>query len=101
MAKGQRTARIDRDGAEALALRALAFLAGEPRRLTRLLDETGLSVADLRAAPDDPTLLAGVLAHLRGDESMLLVFTAETGLTTDDIAAADAVLGGGSPWQSI
>jgi hypothetical protein len=80
--------------AEGLALKALAFLAGEPARLQRFLSLTGISPEDLRRAADAPDTLVAVLDHLMGDESLLLVFAAENGIAAERLAAAYARLSG-------
>ena len=54
----------EREAAEALALRALAFLAEDPERLGRFLALTGLGPAELRMRAGDADLLGGVLDHL-------------------------------------
>lgn len=86
---------LDHDGALALALSGLAFLAGDGERLGRFLVETGVGPAELRARADDPALLAAVLDHLLRDESLLLVFATETGLAPESILPAHALLASG------
>ena len=65
--------------AEALAMRALAYLAGEPEQLGRFLAATGIGPGDLRDRAADPDLLAAVLDHLLGDETLLLAFCESDG----------------------
>jgi hypothetical protein len=64
----------DSAAAEALALQALAWLAGEPEELGAFLAQTGMDGPQLRAAAGAPELLAGVLDYLLGDETRLLAF---------------------------
>jgi hypothetical protein len=71
---------MDADQAEAVALTALAFLAGDMQRLGRFLALTGLGPAELREAARSPRLLAAVLDHLSRDESLLLTFASTHGL---------------------
>jgi hypothetical protein len=92
---GRRT--VDRETAEAIAAQALAFLAGERDRFTRFLALTGIELADVRTNAGSPELLAAVLAHLTADESLLLVFAAETHTTPEAIAPALAILQGHPP----
>ena len=59
---------------EVIALQALAFLAADGGRLERFLALSGLDGATLKARADEPELLAAVLDHVLGDESLLFVF---------------------------
>jgi hypothetical protein len=83
-----------REAAEALALQGLKFLAEDARRMRRFLDLTGLEPADVRARAGTPEVLAAVLEHLSGDESLLLVFAAGHGVLPQCIAQALALLEG-------
>ena len=87
-----KTSAVDRESAEALALQGLTFLAGDVQRLTRFLSLTGLGPGDLRSWSEKPHLQAAVLEHLLGDESLLLVFAAETGTAPEAIGPAHALL---------
>ncbi len=60
------------DAAATLALRALAHVASDAELGPRLLDVTGLGVADLRARAADPALLAEVMAFLAAHEPSLV-----------------------------
>ena len=82
--------------AEEIAANALAFLAVEPPRLIRFLSMTGMSPEELRAHAEDPSTLGAVLDHLASDESLLLVFTSETGIAPEDIGPARHLLAGGA-----
>ncbi len=88
------TAKMQRETAEALALQGLAFLAEDAGRMRRFLELTGLEPADVRASADSPELLAAVLEHLSGDESLLLVFAAGHGVPPQSIAQALALFEG-------
>jgi hypothetical protein len=79
---------LPRDEAEVLAIAALAFLAGDPERLSRFLALSGLDPAHLRQAAAEPGFLSGVLAFLAGDERMLLDFAAAQGCPPERVAAA-------------
>lgn len=81
--------------AEALALEALAHIAGEPRALERLLDETGLAPDDLRQRLQDPELMAAVLDFLLADETLLLPFCASLNVRPQGVIRARAQLPGG------
>jgi hypothetical protein len=83
---------LDRDGAETLALRTLAFLADDPRRMTRFLALTGLEPAELMAQAETPSIQIAALDHLLTDESLLLVFAGHAGVAPETIPAARALL---------
>jgi hypothetical protein len=80
------------EAAQTMALQGLAFLAEQPDRLQRFASVTGLDLGELRARADAPDLLAAVLEHLAGDESLLLVFAASRGIAADAVAPAIARL---------
>jgi hypothetical protein len=81
--------------AEALAIEALTFLAGDGERLSRFLAITGLDPTSLRLAAAEPGFLAGVLDHILGDEALLLAFAANQQLEPEVISRARAQLDGG------
>lgn len=83
---------MHREAAETLAAQALAFLAEEPARLQRFFLATGLEPGEVRARAGTPELLAAVLEHLSGDESLLLVFAASRQVAAESIGQAIAVL---------
>jgi len=76
--------------AEALAIAALTFIAGEPERLGRFLALTGIGPESIRAAAHEPRFLLGVLDHLAGEEPLLLAFAAV-------MQARDTIAG--RPWE--
>jgi hypothetical protein len=78
--------------AESIAAQGLAFLAAEPARLGRFLSLTGLTPGQVRARAGAPEILAAVLEHLVGDESLLLVFAASASVAPETIAPALAAL---------
>ena len=82
------------EGAEALALQGLTFLAGDADRLSRFLTLTGIDPGELSGWNGNPGLQGAVLEHLLSDESLLLVFADEIGIAPDTIAPAYAVLSG-------
>jgi Protein of unknown function (DUF3572) len=87
-----------REAAESLAIQALNFLATEPGRLGRFLALSGLDPAAIRAAAAESDFLAGVLAHLGEDESLLVAFAAEAGVKPADVDRARLLLAGGD-WE--
>ena len=95
MSKGRNGRQIiDREAAETIAVQALAFLAGEPQRFARFLALTGIELDRFAPSADSPDFLAAVLSHLTSDESLLLIFAAETHLAPETIAPALAILQG-------
>ncbi len=87
-----------REAAEALAVQALNFLAQDPARLARFLALSGLDVGTIRSAAAESGFLAGVLAHLGEDESLLVGFAAEAGVAPAEVDRARRVLAGGD-WE--
>lgn len=85
---------MTREAAEAIAAQGLAFLAEEPRRLSRFLALTGLELTDVPARIDDPAFLAAILEHLLQDESLLLVFAAGASVAPETVPTALNVLQG-------
>jgi hypothetical protein len=79
---------------EELAVSALAFLAGEPDRLSRFLDICGLGPHNLRAAAADPAFLAAVLDYLLSDEPLLIGFAGAEGVSPERVAAARRAMDG-------
>jgi hypothetical protein len=85
---------MTREAAEAIAAQGLAFLAEEPRRLSRFLALTGLELTDVPARIDDQAFMAAILEHLLEDESLLLVFAASSSVAPETIPTALNVLQG-------
>ena len=86
MRSGDRTAPGDRaqarpdaarEGAEALAIAALGWLAADEERLDRFLALSGLTPQTLRRAAAAPDFLASVLDHILAHEPTLLAFAAD------------------------
>lgn len=88
------------EAAEGIAAQAVLFLAEDSGRLGRFLADTGLDPGSLRAGLRDSTILVAVVGYLMADESALLAFAANSGIHPEDVAKAEAALGGGSPWES-
>jgi hypothetical protein len=85
---------LTQNAAEALAIQALTFIAGDGERLGRFLAITGIGPAQIRAAAQEPGFLVGVLSYLASDERLLSAFAAETGLDPAHVGKALAALGG-------
>jgi uncharacterized protein DUF3572 len=89
---------LTQDRAEALAIQALTFIAGDGERLGRFLAVTGIGPAEIRAAAGEPGFLAGVLEYLATDERLIEAFATETGVDPGDVGKARAALAG-HPWE--
>ena len=85
---------LTQEAAEALAIQALTFIAGDGERLGRFLATTGIGPAQICAAAQEPGFLPGVLSYLADDEPLLEAFAAESGFNPADIGKALAALGG-------
>ena len=74
--------------AQSLAIDALGFLASDNDRLERFFSTTGLDPQTLREQAHNPSTHAAILEHLLQDESLLLVFCANTRNSPNDIRPA-------------
>lgn len=79
---------LDLDAAEALAFRAVAFIASDGAYLADFLSRSGLAPNALSGLIEDRSFLAGVLDHLLADESLLLAFCGNAGIDPADIQPA-------------
>jgi hypothetical protein len=77
-----------REEAEAIAIRALGFVAADPELLPRFLDLTGIEAAQIRRAAGEPGFLAGVLQFIVAHEPTLTRFSEETGTPAPAALAA-------------
>jgi len=82
----------DRETAEALAIRALAFIAADATLLPRFLALTGIEAKDVRAAASQPGFLAGVLQFILAHEPTLMQFAADAGIDPASVGRACKVL---------
>jgi hypothetical protein len=87
-----------REAAEALAVQALTFIAGDGERLGRFLATTGIGPAEIRRAAGEPGFLAGVLDYLVTDEKLLTGFASATDIDPAAVEQARTVLGG-KAWE--
>ena len=82
----------DQESAEILALSGLAWLASAPERLNAFMDLTGISKDELQLGAATPHVQSSILGHFLQDETVLLMFAADTGISPTDIAPAHHVL---------
>jgi hypothetical protein len=83
--------------AETLALKVLAFLAGDEEALARFLTLSGIRPQELREHADDPLLLAAVLDFLLGDDKLLTAFAQGEGVDPRIVHQARRALPGAAP----
>ena len=95
----KRGSRFARKEAEALAIQALAFIAGDGERLGRFLAVTGIGPSEIRAAAREPGFLSGVLDYVTSDQRLIADFaSSEAGLDPADVERGRALLAG-NPWE--
>ena len=80
--------------AEALALTALAWIAGEPELLPRFLALSGLDGRQIAALARDRGFLGGVLDFLMGNEADLVRFAEAADLSPEAVEAAARSISG-------
>lgn len=85
---------VTAEGAQALALTALAHLLGDKDRAARFCAATGLSGEDLPPLLGDPAFLGGVLDFVLDDEVLLAEIAAAAELSPEAIAGARRQLPG-------
>jgi uncharacterized protein DUF3572 len=83
-----------REAAEAVAIQALTYIAGDAERLGQFLAVTGVGPTEIRTAAAEPRFLVGVLEYLISDEALLTAFATEAGLRPPDAVKALVILGG-------
>lgn len=89
-----KSAKVSEEEAEGIAASAFAYLAGEPARLVPFMQASGLDIADIRARAASRDFLSAVLDYMTRDESLLLVFAAESALKPEHVVYAAYLLSG-------
>ncbi len=74
--------------AEAVALKAIAFIAADEELLSRFVALTGCGADDIRQRIQDPGFLGGVLDFILTDEPTLLAFAEAAELAPETPMAA-------------
>jgi hypothetical protein len=92
MRQGSSGGQRGREQAEALAIAALSFLAGEPERLGAFLALSGIGPESIRAAASEPHFLAGVLDHVASDERLLVAFATYAEVDPAEVGRAQMAL---------
>ncbi len=90
-----RERKLTRENAEAVAVQALAFVAGEPTLLSRFLAISGIDASAIRKAAREPGFLAGVLDFVLAHEPTLMQFAEATGVDPAGLLAARRALPAG------
>ena len=83
------------DNPEAVAMRALGFIASRHNELDRFLSRTGLSPADLNRRPANPRYLTAILDFLIKDETTLQEFARTVDLPPEAAYEARRLVGHG------
>lgn len=83
------------EAAEAVALKALAFIASDDEVGGAFLGASGATADDLRAAATDPAFLVSVLDFLTSRDDWVLAFARAEGLPPEAPLAARRALPGG------
>jgi hypothetical protein len=74
--------------AQTIALKALAYLAGDEDWLNHFLNATGMDLGDLKTSAADICFLAGVLDYFLQNEALLLAFAGASELAPETIIRA-------------
>ena len=77
-----------REEAEAVAIKALGFVAADPELLSRFLAITGIEATSIRQAALEPGFLAGVAQFVLAHEPTLMRFAEETGTPPEALGKA-------------
>ncbi len=86
---------VERDFAETVALKALAWVLGPSELADVFLGATGLAPQDLVQRAGDPDVLAAVLDFVMMDDAWVLALAESEGLAPGTLARARAALPGG------
>lgn len=76
------------EDAQTVALKAIAFIAGDEDLLPRFVALTGCGADEIRSRIADPAFLGGVLDFILGDEPTLLAFVEAEELAPETPMAA-------------
>jgi hypothetical protein len=84
--------RITPEQAEAMALKAFAFLTADEERLERFLAISGLRPDTIREAAAAPGFFAGILDYVAADEPLLMALAKELSIKPERIMEAHRTL---------
>jgi hypothetical protein len=91
-----RTADVQSEAAQTLALQALGWIAADDEMFPLFLNATGANLADLRLRAADPDFQAAVLDFLLQDDRWVVAFCDAAGQAYTAPQAARATLPGGT-----
>jgi len=83
------------DQAQILGLQSLAWLAAEDGLFDAFLASSGGDAAQVRAAAEDPAMLASVLDFILQSDDWVISCAEATGVAPEALMTARLVLGGG------
>lgn len=86
---------MNRDAAETLALRALAWMAGQEEMASRFAAATGMPLSEASGRLQDPVFLASVLEFLLNEDRWVIAFCDAEGLRYEEPMKALVALPGG------
>lgn len=84
------------EGAETIAIQAVAWLAGNDELFPVFLGATGASAEDVRARIGQPEFLGSVLDFLMMDDAWVVAFCDSTEIRYDQLRIARQTLPGGA-----
>lgn len=87
---------LSQDAAEQVALKAIAWLAGNDELLPVFMGSTGADEAAFRAGVGSPDFQASVLDFLMMDDAWVIAFCDSAGLPYDRLMQARGALPGGA-----
>ncbi|OAI23110.1 hypothetical protein A1351_19885 [Methylosinus sp. R-45379] len=90
----KRAAAPSKSDARSIALRSLVFLAADDDRMGRFLALTGVDPGDIRALMGEEGFQIALLAHICGDEPLLIDFASGENISPESVVAALAALSG-------
>lgn len=85
---------FNREAAETMALKALAYLATMPDDIGRFFNISGIEPGELRERAEEPEFLAAVMDYLMSDDRLLTEFCDGEGIDPKDIQFARRALPG-------
>jgi hypothetical protein len=83
---------LSQEDAQAVAFRALAFIAADEELLSRFVALTGCGPDDIRQRIGETAFLGGILDFILGDEPTLLAFVAAAEFAPETPMAARQLL---------
>ncbi len=76
------------DHAEAYAVEAFTYLAGDEELILRFAEITGVTISDMATATTQPGFLVGVLDFFLANEADLIAFSEAAGKAPEQMMAA-------------